>query len=315
MANEFLNLADLALVNSMDIADRDISDLLDEAPLLSVLPADTASNGTTHKYLKQTGAPSVGFRAVNTGKENKKSADTEVSQDLKYLDASFWVDVAVADAYRGGPEAYIAREAARQLKQAFFEYENQIFYGTGNDATGFSGLADDAGLDGIADAMVVDATGSTVGAGSSVWGIRATGDLNNVVGILGNEGEIKIGETTTQLMTDPADVTKTLNVYSTPISAYVGMQIGGAFSVGRLGNLTAQAGKTLTDALIASLIAVFPANKGPTHLAMSRRSLFQLQASRTATNATGAPAPIPQESHGIPIVVTDSVIDTETILV
>jgi hypothetical protein len=44
---------------------------------------------------------------------------------------------------------------------------------------------------------------------------------------------------------------------------------------------------------------------------MSRRSLFQLQSSRTATNATGAPAPIPVESHNIPIAVTDSIVDTE----
>lgn len=314
MANEYLNLTDLAKINTNDIADRDISDLLDEAPVLAVLPADEASNGTTHKYVKQTGAPSVGFRAVNTGKENKKSADTEVSQDLKFLDASFWVDVAVADAYKNGPEAYLAREGARQLKAAFSEYEQQIFYGTGNASDGFNGLADDSNLDGASDSMVIDATGSTASTGSSVFGIRATPDLNNMVSILGNDAEIKIGDPTVQLMTDPADVTKTLNVYSVPISAYVGMQIGGLYSVARLGNLTAQSGKTLTDALIASLIALFKANQAPTHLCMSRRSLFQLQASRTATNATGAPAPIPQESHGIPIVVTDSIIDTETIL-
>ena len=151
MANEFLDLTDLAKINSMDLADRDISDLLEEAPMLAVLPADTASNGTTHKYVKQTGAPVVGFRAVNTGIENKKSGDTEVSQDLKYLDASFFVDVAVADAYRFGPEAYIQREAARHLKTALSEFEQQIIYGTGNDATGFNGLAEDWGIDGYAD--------------------------------------------------------------------------------------------------------------------------------------------------------------------
>ncbi len=100
----------------------------------------------------------------------------------------------------------------------------------------------------------------------------------------------------------------------TPITGWVGLQIGGAYSVGRICNLTAQAGKTLTDALIAQLIATFPAGKGPTHLAMNRRSLFQLQAARTATNATGAPAPIPTDSFGIPIIPTDAILSTETIL-
>jgi len=314
MANEFLNLTDLAKINTLDNADRDISDLLDEAPLLAMLPADLASNGTTHKYVKQTGAPTVGFRAVNAGKENKKSADTAVSEDLKYLDASFYVDVAVADGYRGGPEAYMAREAARQLKAAFSEYEQQIFYGTGNSASGFNGLADDANLDGVGDLMVVNAAGTTASTGSSVWGIRATGDLNNVVSILGNDGQIEIGDITEQVINDPTDVSLTLNVYAMKVAAYVGMQIGGAYSVARLANLTEDSGKTLTDALIAELLEKFKANQMPTHLAMSRRSLFQLQASRTATNATGSPAPIPIESFGVPIVPTDSITDTEALL-
>jgi len=104
-------------------------------------------------------------------------------------------------------------------------------------------------------------------------------------------------------------------VYAMKVAAYVGMQIGGAYSVGRLANLTEDSGKTLTDALIAELLEKFKANQMPTHLAMSRRSLFQLQASRTATNATGSPAPIPTESFGVPIVPTDSIVDTETLLV
>lgn len=314
MANAFLNLTDLAKINTMDIADRDISDLLDEAPLLSQLPADYASNGTTHKYVKQTGAPTVGFRAANAGKENKKSADTSVSEDLKYLDASFYVDVAVADAYKGGQEAYMAREAARHLKAAFSEYEQQIFYGTGNDSDGFNGLADASNLDDSDDAQVVDAAGTTAGTGSSVWAIRATGDLNNMVSILGNDGAIELGEITEQVINDPTDVSKTLNVYAMKVAAWVGMQIGGLYSVARLANLTEDSGKTLTDDLLAETLALFPSNRGPTHWSMSRRSLFQLRASRTATNATGAPAPIPVEAFDIPIVVTDSVIDTETLL-
>jgi len=46
---------------------------------------------------------------------------------------------------------------------------------------------------------------------------------------------------------------------------------------------------------------------------MNRRSLKQLQVSRTATNATGAPAPFPQESFGVPIIVTDAILSTEAL--
>jgi hypothetical protein len=47
---------------------------------------------------------------------------------------------------------------------------------------------------------------------------------------------------------------------------------------------------------------------------MSRTSLFELQASRTATNPTGAPAPFPTEAFGVPIIVTDSIPEDEAAL-
>ena len=47
---------------------------------------------------------------------------------------------------------------------------------------------------------------------------------------------------------------------------------------------------------------------------MNRRSLRQLQNSRTATNPTGAPAPIPDSAFGVPIIVTDAIVSTEALL-
>jgi hypothetical protein len=45
----------------------------------------------------------------------------------------------------------------------------------------------------------------------------------------------------------------------------------------------------------------------------SKRSIEQLRKSRTATNATGAPAPTPTEVNGVPLVATESLLDTETL--
>jgi hypothetical protein len=50
-------------------------------------------------------------------------------------------------------------------------------------------------------------------------------------------------------------------------------------------------------------------------LVMNRRSLQQLQASRTATNPTGSPAPFPQSAFNLPIVVSDAVTNSESVLV
>jgi hypothetical protein len=68
----------------------------------------------------------------------------------------------------------------------------------------------------------------------------------------------------------------------------------------------------LTDALIYSLLELFPAGEPPTLLLMNRRSRAQLQASRTATNATGAPAPLPTMVENIPILASDGVLNAET---
>ena len=87
--------------------------------------------------------------------------------------------------------------------------------------------------------------------------------------------------------------------------------MGGAYSVGRIANLTADAGKGLTDDLISDLLSQFPAGMVPTLLVCSRRSLKQLQQSRTATNQTGAPEPFPSDAFGVPLITTDAIIDTE----
>ncbi len=312
MTAVYTTLADLVKINDMNLADLDVTDLLQDAPLLMALAADVASNGTEHKYLKETGAPVVGFRSANDGRENKASADTLVTITLKILDASFAVDKALADAYRKGPAAYVAREGKRHLKAAFAAAEAQLISGVGADAGGFVGLCDATTIDAIADTMVVNATGSTATTGSSVIAIRTNEDGNDCTLITGNDGEITMGDT---VVTRMEGATGHYPGLFTPISGWLGLQIGSAYSVGRICNLTAQSGKTLTDDLISQLLAKFPASKPPNMLVMSRRSRQQLQASRTATTATGAPAPIPQDSFGIPIVVTDGMPDTQSILV
>jgi hypothetical protein len=121
---------------------------------------------------------------------------------------------------------------------------------------------------------------------------------------------IDIGETTIQRV---AGSTGFYPAYWTPASVWVGLQMGGKYSIGRIANLTADSGKGLTDDLISDLLGEFPVDSQPTILVMNRRSLKQLQQSRTATNSTGAPAPFPQEAFGVPIIVTDQLLSTEAL--
>jgi len=309
MANEYVAISDF-VSDALDVARTSTSDLLLAAPLVARMPRIApADGGTTHKYNKYTTSPVVGFRAENNGRENDHSQDTVVSVSLKIADFSFAVDMAIADAWRdGGAEAYIAREGARHLNAMLAKLEKQVFYGTGTggDAAGFSGFMNSTFLDALADDMVVDAGGTTAATASSVYAVRlGTDDLAMVT-----KDTIDIGATTVQRL---EGATGYYPAYWTPASVWCGLQMGGKYSVGRIANLTADSGKGLTDDLISELLNEFPVESKPTMLVMNRRSLRQLQQSRTATNSTGAPAPFPQEAFGYPIIVTDQLLSTEVL--
>lgn len=309
-------LAHVLLIGDRNIRDAGCSDVLNDSPVLAALYATTSSHGTKHQYLKEDGAPTVGFRPVNTGRVNTGGTDVEVTFDLKYLDPSWDVDVAIADAVpaaKGGAAGYLDKGSKRNIKQAFFGAEKQFFYGTGNDADGFVGLNIATTLRYKDSLMVVDATGSTANTGSSVWFFRTDDTEREAMVVMGDNGNIKIP--------DEALIIQKLDgsgnpyyAYAVPMGGWMGLQCGSKYSIGRICNLTAQSGKGLTDTLIYQALAKFPAARRPTFMAMNQRSLEQLRASRTATNATGTPAPIPTEVGGVPIIVTDSIVSTEAIL-
>jgi hypothetical protein len=65
--------------------------------------------------------------------------------------------------------------------------------------------------------------------------------------------------------------------------------------------------------MLYEALALFPASKQPNMIAMNRQSLKQLRESRTAVNPSGAPAERPTAVDGIPIVVTDALVNTEAV--
>lgn len=312
MADAYLTTSDVAVFRDNDM-DLMVSDVLNDAPFLQVLAATTCP-GNTYKYARETAAPAVGMRNANDGVENKKATREQVTVSLGIVDASFAVDVAVAKADVLGKEHAMAVEAMSHLKQAMFEVEQQILNGkVGNiagAAGGFSGFADQTNLDENDDAMVIDATGTTAGTGSSVYLVRmGEGDVQC---LWGQGGELEIGEES--IIERAGSSTGRFPAYYRPICGWAGVKIGSTYSVARIANLTADSGKGLTDTLIYNALALFPASRQPNVIVMNRRSLKQLRAARTATNATGAPAPRPTEVEGIPIVVTDAISSTETLL-
>lgn len=307
MANDYITLSDLAVFNKLDLADIDVSDLLQDAPLVAAINAVPATNGNLHYYYKTTGAPVVGFRAENDGREHDSTVRTGVTVTCKIMDASFTVDVAHANAYIRGPEALIQMELMEHLKAAYFKLEQQLLGGTvEGDANGFAGLADTLNTLNV-NGMTLSAGGST--AVTSVYFIRS-GDPD-VSLVAGNGASIDVGESVIQRVSGAT--TGFYPAYHTPVTAWYGLQVGGVYSCQRIANIDAGS-NTVTDDLLYDGLAEWPSGRQPTHCIMNRRSLEQLRNSRTATNATGTPAPRPTEIEGIPIIVTDAIGNAETVV-
>ena len=128
------------------------------------------------------------------------------------------------------------------------------------------------------------------------------------MGVIQGDG-ITMGETVIQEARDGSG--KSFPAYYTPACTWTGIQLGSAYSIGRIANLD-DGSNTVDDALISQGISMFPVSRPPNIMIMNRRSLQQLQASRTATNPTGQPAPFPESAFNIPILPVESITNAET---
>ena len=291
-----LTSSDVVKFNYKDL-DLLIEDVMDSTPFLKAAAARTV-DGDVFKYTKVTANPAVGYRAVNAGVANTKSTYAEVQCDLKYLDASFFVDVAAAKIDKRGANHIMAIEARHHLRAAMRQVEDNIFQTV---AGGFAGLADQSNLNNIADDQVIDAGGSTT-AVTSVYGIKlGSADLEV---LWGEGGVINIGP---QQMVHHDTGSGKYWAYAHDVSAYCGLKIGGIHSVYRLANVQEGGAAALSDDLLAELYSAAPIGYKPDVFVMNRDGEKMLRESRTATNITGAPAPFVTEAFGVPVIVTDSI--------
>lgn len=314
MAYAYLTTLDLAKINGSDIGVGLIEENLNAAPEIEALPARTIS-GTSFKTLTRTAYPVTSFRNLNEGVEPTKSTYVNKTFETFYYDGQMEVDVAVARGDEQGEDHALTIEADGHGRAYMLLAGKQVWYGvgTGGDAKGFPGAVQ------IVDSsLVVDAAGTTADTGSSVYAICAAPKFMEL--IYGRGGVLSVGQWRTQTITRSS---KEMTAWKNSLEGYVGCAWYSKHAVARIKKLTADSGKGLTDALLADLFSKFPIGIKPTHLFMSRRSRKQLQAARTVVlngNGTTKPggnqstiAPVPTEYDGVPIVATDSILDTEAL--
>lgn len=310
MAETLNTLAALLQFTDANISDIEVSNLLQETPVLNALHAQAASHGTVHKYLRTTVASSAAFRAINAGVIKTFSQDELKTDTLKLFDAGFHIDKGLMlDGDRAG---LMARGLMRSLKSFFAGLEKQFFYGTTalGDSDGWAGLMNSTLLDAIADDMVIQpgTPGATADSQTSVFFIRSAEDSVSMV--MGQDGLVEIGDPyETTIHEDSTSDAKLFDAMRIPILGHSGLQTGNNYSAARIANIEGD----FDDDDAFEALSLFPSGQMPNICAMNRKALRILRQSRTATNATGAPAPFPTEVGGVPIYVTDSIVSTEPV--
>lgn len=307
-----LTLLDLAKLNGADPIVGLIEEVATASPEVTMIPARTI-RGTSYKTVIRNSRPTVGFRSANEGTDPTKSNFTERLVECFILSARIEVDKAVAKGYEDGAEALQAIEAVGVMRAALSTVGSQTIYGTSAGAKGFVGLQDLVTTFGTE--LVVDAGGTTAGTGSSVYAIKA--GPQGVQYVYGNSTTFDLSPFREGDAVDSNS--KRFAAYIADLTAWIGFQCVNKYAVGRLKDATEDSGKGVSDAKIAELLSKFPVGERPTHLLMNRRSAYQLQISRvTAPNTkqeafTGILPGVPTESFGIPIIITDSIGNTETL--
>lgn len=309
MAYEYLTMLDLAKLNGSDAVVGLIEENINVAPEAALFPARTIS-GTSFKTLQRTTLPTTQFRNANEGVEPKKSVYATKLVECFYLDGQLEMDVAIAQADEMGEAHALSLEADGLVQASIQHIGKQVWYGTNTngDAKGFQGAISIVDSD-----AVLDAGGTTANTGSSVYGVRIGEKYSSM--IFGRNAVLNIGEWRKQTITRSS---KELTAWKNSLEGWLGFQWVNKHGVCRLKDATqAESAARVSDAHLANLLSQI--KWVPDFWFMNRRSLYQLQVSRTPTsntsgNASTVPfADVPKDALGIPIVVTDSILSTEAL--
>ena len=300
MSNVLLTIADLIKArdeNLYGIAQETVN----QFPLLNRIPA-LAVQGTGTKIPLVNSLPSGEFRAENTGRSDQGVAGIDTrTVNMKWYDASWELDAQVANSSFSGVEGAIAFATKQALLGMFYGLEKQMFVGDA-DVTGFDGIKS------LVTSNVVDATGDASGSISDIYVVNYDG----LKLIVGQDGKVTQSEVIYGRLTDGSG--KPFFGYAQGLGAWAAMGYLNARCVSRVANVGTASGKTATDDMVYDAIGKmgeeFAVSNSNTAIYMSLRSLMQIRKARTATNATGAPAPLPTEIGGIPVYVCGTILNT-----
>lgn len=309
MANEFLTLLDIAAANSGEGLRKLIEKDIVIAPEVNRFPAKTIS-GVSFDTVIREALPTTDYVVAGNGIAASKSRYAKKTVECKYREGQMRVYKAHALAHKDGAEAILAKEMDGMIKAVIRKLGKTIIYGNNaanNSVNGFPGALQ------VVDAnMVVDAGGTTAGTGSSVYAFKVGEEMASL--IFGNEKALEsLQEWILQQVTgEDGNLT---SAYCNDLSGWEGVAWENPFCVGRIKKLTADTGKTMSDDFGYDLLEKFHKHLGqmPDFFVATPRSANQLRKSRTPTTESGKKADWPTDVAGIPLLVSNSISDTESL--
>lgn len=283
--------------------------------------------GLQYKTLIRTKLPRVGFVDAGGASPQTKSSYENRLVETFSMNPNWGGPKTILDRSEDGAQVHMALEAQAHTEGGFQTVGRCFYYGqnatavtlpdgdagTLGDAKGFPGLLD------VYDAtnMVVDAGGTTANTGSSVWLVKFGPRFCQFV--YGANGQFQLSDVTLRPFYDESNNEGTK--YHQELFCYPGLQVSTPLCVARIKKITADAGHTLTDAMIGAAVAKFRLAFRPDAIFMTKRSREQLRASRTQVwqaslgtskaRASELAAPTPTDWEGIPIACTESLLDVE----
>ena len=317
MANT--SLYDLAVLHRADAFTGLIEDVTTLAPEFSTFGA-VKRDGTWYEVASRTVLPTAQFRYANQGVATSKSTYKKQVKEMFNMDVQLQMDESIWRADPANVGSLWQLEAAGAMRSAGILLGQQTWYGTSADAKGFTGVRSQLSYS-------VGAGGTTnTTSGYLVWMDEKEGCRYDV----GQGGQFAISAPRLQQVLDGS---------SNPYMAYVGnLQAWVGFNIGS--NLSAYAvtgiepssvTNWLNDDDVSRLIAKIPvARRSNLRMFLNRTAESTLQRSRSTINigvmassptasyqpagADGRPAfsPLPNQTNGYPITLTDSILDTET---
>lgn len=281
-----------------------VNEVAGSYPSLGQFPISQLTSGIEYTSMFFVGLPTVGFRKMGDGQDPSKGRWEERKFKAHLFGGRVEVEKAAGIVDSEGLTALQARQARLFTEAAIKELASQIFYGVANEEDGFPGLKAFTPFGG---AYTYNAGGTTSNGATSIYGVKFGEDYASM--IYGPGDPLNLGDWRPDTIT--GNNGKPLEGLVAQMEGWIGMALKHKASVMRICNITAQSTHTASDDMVLTALDLLPTGMRPDVFFMSKQSRKQIRDARSTPERPTAE--LPRDIDGIPIIVDDSILNTDAV--